>query len=396
MLKRVVEEGGNSGSFKQASQHLQRLLDVDIGAKETQRLTEQIGEQWVSARDEQVEQFKQGKLERLHEQAPQATVVMVDGGRSQIRAAEAGPGVHEPGWREVKYASLATLASRVSLHDPQPEPPSKLLNPERVKKIVEQLHDQHIPAPRPTESQIAAPTRKRKRRKNNKCITRLVTTFVASLQNAEQFGHMVATEALVRSLDRAERKAYLCDGLPYNWSIYEEHFRAWNFVPILDFLHLVCYLYAAAHALEKNCAWRAWSCYERWLRWAWSGERQLLLASLQEASVKVGLPLKDAAEQNRRVVIARALSYVSNNYDRIDYPRYRKLGLPYSSAPMESAVKQFSRRIKGTEKFWLQTGAEATLQVRAACLSQDDRLDRLWSRPVLSHAYGSNWRRISA
>jgi hypothetical protein len=397
VLKRAVEQGGNSTSFKQASQQLQRLLNVEIGAKETQRLTEQTGQQWSAARDAQVEQFKQDKLERLHAQAPQATVVMVDGGRNQIRADAAGPGVHEPGWREVKYASLATLASRVTTIDPLPEPPSKLLHPERVKKIVEQMHDQHVPVRQQATSKPTAPARKHKRRKPfKKRITRLITTFVASMQNSEQFGYMVATEAFLRSLDRAERRAYVCDGLPYNWSIFEEHFRAWDFVPILDFLHLVGYLYAAAHALEDSQAWRAWQCYERWLRWAWSGERQALLSALQAASAKVGLPPKNAAEQDRRAIVARALDYVANNYDRIDYPRYRKLGLPCSSAPMESAVKQFSRRVKGTEKFWLQDGAEAVLQVRAACLSQDDRLERLWARPVVPHAYGSNWMRIAS
>lgn len=397
VLKRTVEQGGNSSSFKQASQQLQRLLNVEIGAKETQRLTEQTGRQWVAIRDAQVEQFKHGKLERLHAQAPQAAVIMVDGGRSQIRANESGPGVHEPGWREVKYASLATLASRVSTIDPQPEPPSKLLNPERIKKIVGQIHDQHVPARQPAASQPMTPTRKRKRRKrSNKLITRLVTTFVASMQNSEQFGYMVATEMFLRSLDRAERRAYVCDGLPYNWSIFEEHFRAPGFVPILDFIHLVGYLYAAAHALENDHAWRAWSCYERWLRWAWSGERQKLLGALQTASAKVGLPPKNAAEQDRRAIVAKSLDYVVNNYDRIDYPRYRKLGLPCSSAPMESAVKQFSRRVKGTEKFWLQDGVEAVLQVRAACLSQDDRIERLWAQPIIPHAYGSNWMKIAS
>ena len=63
---------------------------------------------------------------------------------------------------------------------------------------------------------------------------------------------------------------------------------------------------------------------------------------------------------------------------------------------MESAVKQFSRRVKGSEKFWLEDGSEAVLQVRAACLSQDDRVNRLWSRPPNSHAYGTNWRNIAA
>jgi len=194
-----VEQGGHSPSFQQASQQLKRLLNVDIGTKETQRLTEHTGRQWIKARDEQVEQFKQGTLARLHAQAPQATVVMVDGGRSQVRADDAGPGVHDPGWREVKYASLATLASRAVALDPQPEPPSKLLNPERVKKIVEQMHDQHVPVRKQAAAKTVAPARKRRRANVNKRITRLLTTFVASMQNSEQFGYMVAAEASTKS-----------------------------------------------------------------------------------------------------------------------------------------------------------------------------------------------------
>ena len=48
---------------------------------------------------------------------------------------------------------------------------------------------------------------------------------------------------------------------------------------------------------------------------------------------------------------------------------------------MESTIKQLNRRIKGSEKFWLEGGAEAILQLRAAQLSDDDRWTRNWSRP---------------
>ena len=398
MLKRVVESGGNLASYKEASQVLQRQGNLPVGSKETQRLTEQVGAQWAAVRDEEVEQFKQGKLPRLHSQPHQAVAVMIDGAYTQTRAAEAPPGVQNPAWSEVKCASLAALSSRVSAVDPMPEPPSKFLNPERVKKIVAEVSERHVAAARkPPRVEQAQPEPKRKRRKGLRPrILRLVTTFVATMQDAATFGFMVAAETFRRGLDLAQRKAFVCDGLAYNWSIYETHFRELGFIPILDFLHLLTYLYTAAQALEAGRAWRAWQTYEQWLRWAWCGERKRLLEALQAASGKVGLPPKDAPENDRRALVARAANYVANNYERIDYPRYRKLGLPYSSAPAESAVKQFCRRVKGSEKFWLKEGAEATLQVRAAYLSQDDRVERLWARPVELHAYGTNWRDIAA
>lgn len=392
----MVQQGAESPSFEHASRQVQRHLNVTLGGKEVERLTEQTGRQWVEARDRQVEQFKQNTLERLHAEAPDAAVVMVDGGRVQARAAGAKPGPHQPHWREVKYGNLATISSRPQSLDPQPEPPSKLLHPERVKKLVAQLHDQPVPKRQPPATKEQALPLHKRRKKLAPRITRLITTFVATLQNAADFGYMLATEAYLRSLDLARRKAFVCDGLPYNWTIYETHFRAWGFIPILDFLHLVGYLYAAAHALHEGRTWPAWQCYERWLRWAWAGDRASLLAALQAASAKVGLPPKNAAEHDARLILARAAEYVANNYDRMDYPRYRKLGLPCSSAPVESTVKQFSRRLKGTEKFWLDGGAEAIAQVCAACLSGDDRLERLWAQPLPYRAYGRNWARIAA
>jgi len=59
-----------------------------------------------------------------------------------------------------------------------------------------------------------------------------------------------------------------------------------------------------------------------------------------------------------------------------DYPRYRRQGLPWTTSHVELTVKIFNRRVKGSEKFWVEAGVEAILQLRAAFLSGDGRLDR--------------------
>jgi hypothetical protein len=65
----------------------------------------------------------------------------------------------------------------------------------------------------------------------------------------------------------------------------------------------------------------------------------------------------------------------------MDYPQYRRLGLPVTSAPMESLIKQMNLRVKGTEMFWDDPdGAEAILHLRAAALSEDGRLDDYLSK----------------
>lgn len=88
-------------------------------------------------------------------------------------------------------------------------------------------------------------------------------------------------------------------------------------------------------------------------------------------------------ENDLRRPLVDAARYFSNNRERMDYPRYRREGLPITSSPMESLIKQINYRVKGTEMFWLQpAGAEAILQIRAASLSEDGRLeDFLRRRP---------------
>jgi hypothetical protein len=76
-----------------------------------------------------------------------------------------------------------------------------------------------------------------------------------------------------------------------------------------------------------------------------------------------------------REVLRRTIGYLRNNQEHMHYPEYRKQGLPVTSSLVESLIKEINYRVKGTEKFWDNPeGAEAILQLRAAVLSDDDRL----------------------
>ena len=106
--------------------------------------------------------------------------------------------------------------------------------------------------------------------------------------------------------------------------------------------------------------------------------------------MKEAPPGPDPAAPDVREVLRRTLGYLENNASRMDYPRYRRLGLPVTTALVESLIKEFNYRVKGTEKFWSHPeGAEAILQVRAAVLSEDERLRRhIQSRPGSPYRYG--------
>jgi len=387
VLAKAVRQASKASSFAEASDDLRELADVEISATHLQRLSERIGEEWAEVRDEEVEKFRQAELERTYKEPPRgAAAVMLDGGRLQTRAEDGGRGVSDASWRESKVACCLTLQTKSQGVDPEPEPPSKFLEPTEAARLASEIKRRSGPASGRSdehreEPQSSKGKKKRKKPAKRRCPrnrTR-VRTVVATMENSETFGWQVAAEVHRRGLDRAKRKACVCDGQAYNWSIYEMHLLPAGFVAILDFVHLLAYLYDAAHAFCGSDAARGWKTYAQWLRWAWSGKVGTLLSGLRAAAAE--LAAKGSAAAARKETVDETLTYVTNNRQRMDYPEYRRLGLPISSAPVESTIKQMNRRVKGSEKFWLEDGAEAILQLRAAQLSQDDRWNRNWSRP---------------
>lgn len=363
---------------------------MSISATHVQRLSHRIGKEWAQARDQEVQAFREDKLVCAYAAAPPAAAVMLDGGRLQTRAEECGRGVHEAAWRETKTACCLSLNAAEHAEDPQPEPPEKFLDVGRAGRLAAEVKRRSRPALGRAEP-AKKPRRKKKPARKSR---QRVRTVVASMADSDRFGWQVAAEVKRRGLDRARRKACVCDGQQYNWTLFAMHLLPWGFIAVLDFVHLLAYLHDAAHAWRKDRN-KAGKTYVQWLRWAWAGQVKSVLKGLRQAASELGEPPPGAADADPRQVVKDALGYVHNNRERMNYPHYRRLGLPTSSAPVESTIKQINRRVKGTEKFWLKDGAEAILQLRAAYLSEDDRATAYWSR-TRPHARAVNVNRTGA
>ena len=103
-----------------------------------------------------------------------------------------------------------------------------------------------------------------------------------------------------------------------------------------------------------------------------------MIAALAQRQLELGQPQPADGETSPRQIVAQALTYLQNHQSQMHYADYRRQGLPITSSYVESAVKQFNQRVKGTEKFWSEQGAETLLQLRADHLSDDKPLERFW------------------
>ena len=383
ILEKIEYAGANAVSFKQAQRHMEILAGLEISDRHLEDLTERFGAERQQRRDEEMELMKQDKLEVKILNKPKVCAVYVDAGKAQTRAEdELGPGVRGQGWADTKVACLVTYEAKEHAEDPQPEVPPKLMDRQTVKEICRQMALIHGKTQEPSKKVEKMPTCKESQEEKQEFERPepLVRTAVATQQKIEEFGWLVAAEARKRGFYEAPRKAFLGDGGNWIDPFGALHFPEPDWFQVLDFMHGMTHLYGGASAAYGKDTKEAWDFYKRLVVKMWKGEVGSLIRMLENQVKRIGKPPKDAPASDPRKIVSLTYDYVKRNAHRMDYPTYRKLGLPISSAPVESLIKQFNQRVKGTEKFWHRSRLEAILQSRAAYLSEDGRAQKFWAQ----------------
>ncbi len=421
-------------SYERAAKRAGDVGEVPVCAKTLERHALEIGHELAERRD--ADPLSDRALAQRPANVPDMGVVACDGGRIHCREPGHGPGVHlkGSGWRETKCACLTRCRGQVFDSDPQPDPPACFTDPKHVAKIAEtealsvaalvprdaarddiddransdadlentsplasgmveldiaQSDTEALPgeslddlierALAASQAQqhagLASSTRSKSkpRQPADWRPVRLVRTVLASMSEPADFGEQMRREALRRRFFEARVKAFLGDGLKWNWTIWERHFK--DFVPILDFIHVLSYLFTTAKAVHDDNPQAAWDQYVSWMTTCWRGGVADVLVELTQWQTKLGPAPDNASTTDPREIVRKTLGYLTNNQSRMKYAEYRTQGLPVTTAWMESLVKEINHRVKGTEMFWNDPdGAEAILQLRAAALSDDNRL----------------------
>jgi hypothetical protein len=449
-----VFAGASNSSFAQAEQALRHLAEIDISDKQVRRVCAAIGSERVAERDGAAADYAARPLTERKQAppgvtAPAVAVVSVDGGRLQILervpgvarkkakpaaavplallAAGAAATLPPPDaqaaalplpeeeieddvavpappragkkplhWREDKIGLLLTMQSTAYAVDPCPQIPESFVNPHWIAELAKEMSRQGPVRDLPERAtgpptDTATPTPDAAAAAETWKPKVLGKELVGTRRPWAAFGPLVAAQAWLLGYFGASRRGFVADGAETNWTLWREHFS--SFTPILDFIHALTYVFHAA--LAGRSAAEGWTIYQRWIGWVWSGDVAQTIAELAQRQAELGLPAAEASPTSAAAIVSRALGYLQHHQERMRYADYRRAGLPIVSSYVESAVKQFNARVKGTEKFWRESGAEALLQLRADLLSDSDRLGQFWQRRQARESGQARYRRAA-
>lgn len=390
MYRRIVFAAAQGVSFADAAEALAELGELRLLPKRVWRAAQRIGAERVAECRAAAVKYEQLALPAQRqspvEQVPRVACVQMDGGRFQerkrivgqtsagqtlVREPEESSASGDSSWCEYKAGILLSMVSDRHAADPCPELPATFADPGKMREIAREIKGFT------SESQVSTQVDEEAGGDFRERLGRpeiLVKSVVATSGDVEAFGPLLANAAYERGFSAAPRKAFVADGSATNWSVWRKYFS--HYTPILDFVHALMYVYAGAMA-GRN-ANEGWTHYRDWAQWLWSGEVGRLLAALQQRQDELGLPDKQETG-TPRVQVAASLNYLTNQRERMKYQEYRQEGLPLTSSPMESTIKQINRRIKGTEKFWSE-GADPMLHLVADRLSQTKVVVNFWTR----------------
>lgn len=386
LLEKAACLGTVLSSFPQAHKAGERLLEQVLGIKRIERLTERIGGERVAQRDAQTAAFEALPLvEKLGAPAgvkpPELAGVMPDGGTLQLCDENEDSKTH---WHEYKAGCLKDMSSQTFEADPCPELPAMFLQRERIERLTREIGKKaadfgasattaNEPPPEPCDAPVDNDASYEPPKINS-------SDVIATRRDCRAFGKMLAARAWSLGMFASPRKAFVGDGSRWIWGIWERHFKAFGFVPILDVIHALTHIFAAATAGRPPD--EGWEIYRRWITWVWQGQVTRVIGELAARQAEIGPPTETDGPTSVPRIVHDALTYLQNQSAKMNYPEYRKQGLPITSSHIESTVKLLNHRVKGTEKFWSPAGAEALLQLKADTLSDTGHWEKFWhTRP---------------
>jgi hypothetical protein len=357
---RVSRQAALNPSFEFAQEELTRDgLEMDV--KTIARITYQCGDGLLALRTSELMQWRQGELPAGKEFEGKHISVQIDGGRTKIRG------------------DLRPAAAAAEKTDAEGLPIENV--PGRSKKRPRQTFDAEWREPKLLT--IFVHDEHGRMEKQSRAV--VDGTFLGPDAMAE----LVAMHLHRLGAARAASITFAADGAPWIWDRIPTIARLAKLeeVPIHEVLDC-CH---AAHHISLALAAMGLSDRERMPLYR---EHRTLLRNGQWRRVVeelTGLAEMDANSEDARTEIAYLTKH--GEAGRLQYPTFRKLGLPLGSGAIESGIRRvINLRLKSNGMFWREEHAEAMLQVRAQVISKrwDERVKAM--RQHLRYDRRTDWK----
>ncbi len=179
------------------------------------------------------------------------------------------------------------------------------------------------------------------------------------------FARRVEREARRRDVYRPGRRVVVIgDGAAWIWNVASELFA--ERIEILDLFHVKEHLWDVAKVIFGA---------DSDLAGQWADNRCDELDRGDIAAVKDAL--QRHAEHHEAV--RKCIQYIRNNESRMQYDRFRQMGLCVGSGVVEAGCKSvIGQRLKQSGMFWTVRGANAIIALR--CSIESNRFDDFWER----------------
>jgi hypothetical protein len=308
-VERLAGMVGVERPFEQGSRLFEELTLVSLSDHSLDKAAQAYGEEQMrrEAEWEAKAYDMEGLLERKRTvKAPRRLYGSIDGGRVHIR----GESVQDAVWRELKAG--AWFVTRA-------QPPAR---PDGEWSIrAENVH------------------------------------YYTDICDVEAFSRLVWSTGVQQHAQLAAELIILGDGARWIWDMVAEHFP--QAIQIVDWFHACEYLEAVAKVAFKDETQReAWAAQTKTA--LWEGRLDDVIAACQQHVT----PNRDDDPARK------AVTYYTNNRQRMDYPTYRANGYHIGSGTIESGIKHIGTlRMKVAGAIWNLEPARKVAKARAAYLS---------------------------
>ena len=162
----------------------------------------------------------------------------------------------------------------------------------------------------------------------------------------------------------------LIDGSLYLWKLVIAHFsKVKDYTVILDIIHVLEYIYLAAHSLHKENTKESKDYAYNMLLRILKGQVRMVIGGLKRNLKRKGL------SKSKKEAIEKVIRYFTNHQEIMQYDIYLNLGYPIGTGIVESTCKLLiNDRMEGSGMRWSINGAEAMLKMRSIEKSNDTTL----------------------